>query len=839
MNWTQAEIADATSIGVDVDRLEEIDARLNLRRPNRDALDVLALKAADHFATAQKPAPFECVLDSATGVGKTYIIASAIDYFAGADAIRNFAIITPGRTILEKTIANFTAGHAKSLLPNMAVQPVVVTSENFASAATRAAMDDDRLTKLYIFTVQSLTSPTTKQGRKTHTYHEGLGEGFYEHLAGLDDLIVFADEHHCYSGPAFSKAVYGLEPRVIVGLTATPLLSTPPEQIIFRYPLAAAIAEKWVKTPVIVARKDDRVDDRTKLSDAVGLLRAKQRYLDAYIAERGLDAVHPILMVVAQNTDEADEYEAILSSPTFDDGQWADTILTVHSNLSGDAKEDALAKLAAVDSPDSPVRIIISVGMLKEGWDVRNVYVIASMRASVSDVLTEQTLGRGLRLPFGAHTGIEILDTVEVLAHEKYQKLLERANVLNEKFIDRHTRAVVRRNSDGDVIISREEQAVSAEVIGVEGTLTLNAPKAAQDAVTPASTGIAVTTLEERTETAESAAPPQMSTMLVALDQFPPIKVPHLTQVAQPATFRLADITNLEPFRTLGRSIAVDPDTELRRTVVDARVEIGPDGLPSVQMLTREAADQLEASPQLYPLEEVRGRLKQAVITSEVVDQRRGTAAQAEPLIDAFVDGLGPNAEKLLSAYEARATGRLVQLVIAEHKQYARSPRYDEVVEVTPLNNARRMTRHVTEDRTGKFERAAAYTGWKHCLYGTDWFDSSTERDFANIIDATNDVAVWVRLHVGDLQILWTSEGRTYNADFIVVNGDRHWVVEIKADRDAPTEEVQEKREAARRWVNYVNASDQVTDSWGYLLLTEQDIKDSQGSWRALKGLGT
>ena len=64
----------------------------------------------------------------------------------------------------------------------------------------------------------------------------------------------------------------------------------------------------------------------------------------------------------------------------------------------------------------SPVRIIISVGMLKEGWDVRNVYVIASMRASVSAVLTEQTLGRGMRLPFGAYTDIELLDTLEVLS---------------------------------------------------------------------------------------------------------------------------------------------------------------------------------------------------------------------------------------------------------------------------------------------------------------------------------------------------------------------------------------------------------------------------------------
>ena len=75
--------------------------------------------------------------------------------------------------------------------------------------------------------------------------------------------------------------------------------------------------------------------------------------------------------------------------------------MTVHS----DAPDEALAQLEKLEEPDSPYRIVISVGMLKEGWDVKNVYVIASMRASVSELLTEQTLGRGMRLPFGGIYG--------------------------------------------------------------------------------------------------------------------------------------------------------------------------------------------------------------------------------------------------------------------------------------------------------------------------------------------------------------------------------------------------------------------------------------------------
>src|SRR6185436_12263037 len=105
---------------------------------------------------------------------------------------------------------------------------------------------------------------------------------FYGHLQSIEQLVVFADEHHCYYGPAFSQAVRELNPWVLIGLTATPDKKTPADQIIFRYPLAAAIADKLVKTPVIVGRKDDRVDPLTKLSDGVTLIQAKAQAVNAY-----------------------------------------------------------------------------------------------------------------------------------------------------------------------------------------------------------------------------------------------------------------------------------------------------------------------------------------------------------------------------------------------------------------------------------------------------------------------------------------------------------------------------------------------------------------------------
>lgn len=135
-------VADQADQVFDVDeRIEEIAARLDLRQPNKQALESIVYETAQHYEIEGKPPPFEAVVDSATGVGKTYIMAAAIEYFAAGGG-RNFAIIAPGRTILDKTVANFTPGHPRSLLGGMDTRPVVITSDNFATAAMRAAMDD-------------------------------------------------------------------------------------------------------------------------------------------------------------------------------------------------------------------------------------------------------------------------------------------------------------------------------------------------------------------------------------------------------------------------------------------------------------------------------------------------------------------------------------------------------------------------------------------------------------------------------------------------------------------------------------------------------------------------
>jgi type III restriction enzyme len=819
-------VAGITAEPFDLDRIEAVAARLDLRQPNKEALESIVFEIGQHYEIDREPPPFEAVIDVATGVGKTYVLAAAIEFLAG-DGVRNFAVITPGRTILNKTVANFTPGHAKSLLGGMEVRPVVITSENFATAAMRAGMDDDQQVKLFVFTVQALIKPQSKVGRKTHKFQEGLGEAFYAHLQGLADLTVFADEHHAYYSPAFSAAVRDLRPRVLIGLTATPDRRTPTDEIIYRYPLAAAIADRLVKTPVLVGRKDDRTDPATKLLDGVRLLELKERAIVRWCQETGAPPVNPVMLVVAPNIAEAEEIERIVSEPAFAGARYADKVLTVHS----EAPDEALAQLEALEEPDSPYRIVISVGMLKEGWDVKNVYVIASMRASVSTILTEQTLGRGLRLPFGQYTGVEILDSLEVLGHERYEELLRRAGVFNEEFIDRRTRAVLRHNAEGQLVPVTETTTVEAPVVvgGIADQLA--------GSVTPAP-GAVIQSLEDHTAQSEDQVTKMQVELAPRQDLPTMLRVPRLRMTAVKSEFSLADITELDPFLRRGRSIAADPVGQLRRVALGARIIEGPDGLRRTELVTTRALDRVESPATLYPLDEVRARLLDHVLAAPAVPARVNQRRPASEIVDAFLDGLGPQADKILSGYMDRAAAGLIQLITEEQRRFASKPSYGQVVELVEFAGSRIGRPETSQDRFGAFKKGVGYEGYRKSLYVQDWFDSSPERTVANVLEDEEEIVLWVRLQTGDLGILWT-ELREYNPDLIAIDReDTHWLIEVKMDKEMSSADVKGKRDAARRWANYVNADEQVAVTWRYLLLSETDVKTAKGSWPALKKLG-
>ena len=258
------------------------------------------------------------------------------------------------------------------------------------------------------------------------------------------------------------------------------------------------------------------------------------------------------------------------------------------------------------------------------------------------------------------------------------------------------------------------------------------------------------------------------------------------------------------------------------------------------ELVTSGAADHVRSIPTLFAAEDLRTQLVEMVLGSPAVPARKEQRAAVAPLIDAFWTGLGAAATELLSANLERAGARVVRLVAEEQRHYMAAPSYREVVELREFNPTRANDRPVSGDRFGPFSKAVAYDGWLRSLFPVEWFDSRPERSVADAVDDDPGVACWVRLHIGELPILWNSGGQHYNPDLIVIDADAaHWVVEVKMDKEMSSEDVKGKRDAARRWANYVNADETVEVAWRYLLVSEADVETAKGSWGAIKRLGS
>ena len=95
---------------------------------------------------------------------------------------------------------------------------------------------------------------------------------------------------------------------------------------------------------------------------------------------------------VFKDTDHAAQLRALIQSQAFFEGRYADKVMEIHSNQRGDEKEENIQQLLTLENPDNRIEIVIHVNMLKEGWDVTNLYTIIPLRTSASETLTEQTM---------------------------------------------------------------------------------------------------------------------------------------------------------------------------------------------------------------------------------------------------------------------------------------------------------------------------------------------------------------------------------------------------------------------------------------------------------------
>lgn len=192
--------------------------------------------------------------------------------------------------------------------------------------------------------------------------------------------------------------------------------------------------DDYTRTPFAVTRSDidfynfgDEQLDKMMLLDGITCHESTKRKLEVYAANHGKPVVKPFMLVVCKDTDHATWVEQFVKSDEFRGGAYRNKTIIVHSKQKGAETEANTRLLLDVENPENPVEIVIHVNMLKEGWDVNNLYTIVPLRTAASKILREQMVGRGLRLPYGERTGDRDVDAVMLTAHDKFKDILAEA----------------------------------------------------------------------------------------------------------------------------------------------------------------------------------------------------------------------------------------------------------------------------------------------------------------------------------------------------------------------------------------------------------------------------
>lgn len=419
----------------------------------------LVTRFADTPVPAAGPPYPRFVVKMATGSGKTKVMSLALTwaYFhalrePGSTLSSSSLVIAPNLIVMERLREDFE--HARIWTTDPLVPPEwrvdfdlavclkddpVPTSAPGVLALTNVQALYDRTPAPPLNPVQALLGPRPPA-------RLDASPPLLHRVAARGRLVVVNDEaHHLHdevkadTGEPLKAwtTIHRLHELTGQGVVAQLDFSATPKdsggrlfvETVVDYPLASAITDGIVKRPVIGelsgapperASDDAAVRYRTRLVAGV----EKWREFRDRIAPTG---ARPLLFVMAEDTKAADQITDWLETLHDLTGR----VLTIHTNRSGEITKSDLevARRAAreVDRADSPYGAIVSVLMLREGWDVRNVSVIVPRRALTSKnrILPEQALGRGLRRMTAPGSGVD--ERVVVVEHEAFRALWDTA----------------------------------------------------------------------------------------------------------------------------------------------------------------------------------------------------------------------------------------------------------------------------------------------------------------------------------------------------------------------------------------------------------------------------
>jgi type III restriction enzyme len=871
--------------------VENIKQRLSLRKPLQEALDILTSlsdeldlnKIVDlqvELAKVQASYPtcsdFEREFPSicfsiATGVGKTRLMGACISYLYLQKGVRNFFILAPNLTIYNKLIDDFgNVSNPKYVFNGIAEfvhnKPVIITGDNYNQISS---LFSDTEIKINIFNISKFsreTKPTKEGGRnmdpKIKRLSEYLGQSYWSYLSQLNDLVILMDEAHRYHADKSRIAINELKPILGIELTATPIDEKGNQfrNVVFEYSLAQALTDGlYVKNPTIATRKDfdpqgrsEEEIEKIKLEDAVSIHEDTKQELKLYSLNTGNRLVKPFILVVCRDTNHAKSVYDLVNSPEFYNGNFQNKVLQIDSTT---RNEDIIEQqFISLESEDNEIEIVIHVNMLKEGWDVTNLYTIVPLRAANASVLVEQTIGRGLRLPFGGERiGVEKLDKLTVVAHDNFKRVIAAAqdpeSILNKlKFVEIEESVLQERievvtvqnsvtariqieqedvNQISDVVIRQQRQnQVDAKKLlvkvipffnsnsSVKKVEDLNKPEIREQMLSAVKRELNTGQLNAFSESIISEAE-EIYEKLVTDFKNNIIEIPRmvLTQMETTASFADFDLNSSEfDYAQLTDEIVRIGLKDNSYDVIDVRNGVNF-GSP-VKLLISELINYSEID---YDVN---------------ADLLHKLAKQAVGSLETNLKE-GEDIRKLVFQWRSLIATRIYNQMM-QHFQI-HEPLYEKpnVIGFTPISNWN-FTTLIDSGRKDYREQILPtssipkfiFRGFEKSCHFEYKFDSLTEQTLAFILENDKSVIKWLRPAPDQFRIYWKHNSRLYEPDFVVETLEEICIVETKAANELVDSDVQEKANAAVKYCRYATefTLENGGKPWSYVLIPHDKV---------------
>jgi len=856
-----------------LERFARIADTLSLSKTPDLAAELAAIRALFPTLTSfEREFPSVCFA-LATGIGKTRLMGALIAYLVYEKGIRNFFVMAPNLTIYQKLKADLgDPANPKYVfrgLDKFVTAPYIIDGGNYEEFRSHA-MEAYRIT-INVFNISKLNS----ESGRMHRLQEVLGQSYFSYLQSLPDLCIFMDESHHYHADRGFDTINELRPILGVELTATPQIQKGAKKIdfqnvVYEYSLAAALNDGlYVKVPVVFTRRDFRPEEYTpaqldheKLHDGIRIHEETKSALEVYARNHDRPVVKPFVLVVAKDTEHSRQIREHLVSDGFFRGYYKDKVLEINSTQRSAEKDENIEQLLSLEQSENRIEIVLHVNMLKEGWDVTNLYTIIPLRASASETLTEQTIGRGLRLPYGARAGVDAVDRLSIVSHDRYQAIVALANDPNSLvrrvfFIEEEPQDDAGGNRETLELVPRYDSVTSAPAL--TDRLASALPQQTQErAVAIAGTvqRIAAETVIEVSKRVnsiqavnEAGTRSFMHSHIVnaTLLQHPDLKKEQVDAAVAAAIDACAQALteNVIPIP----QAHIQPHTEVRHgfspfhlDTSEMRWHPADDTLLGTELQEGGATFTLQTgSAAPAQADAIENKIARHVIAHDNIDYASCADLLYALIADAkrhFLSYLREeDAEKVMRERQRSISDIIYRQMNAHfyHEETSyRAAQMHPFSRIETSFGAKYKQDEIYDIRAtlaGSEVKAKVFGGCKKAGHTLNKFDSDTERLFAIVLETDERVLRWLRPAPRQFNIYWGREGQKYEPDFIVETEDAIYMCEIKEKGKIHDDDVQQKAKAGREYCRA--ASEFNTENggkpWGYVLIPHDEIHRNSG----------